>query len=210
MTAIEVPPTLGLVLAGGRAQRMGGADKASLRLGNETLLARALSRLAPQCDGVIINANGDAARFGETGLPVVADSVADFAGPLAGVLAGLDWAAQHKPEIVWLASVPVDCPFFPLDLVRRLHEVRLRNATQLVCAKSGTWTHHVVALWRVDLREDMRAALRDEKRRKVEDWTARHGVAVADWVVGEVDPFFNINTPDDLAKAEDLVSRHAP
>jgi molybdopterin-guanine dinucleotide biosynthesis protein A len=205
---IEVPPTLGLVLAGGLARRMGGGDKPLLKLGKETLLDRTLDRLKPQCDGVIINANRDPARFAAQRLPIVADSVADFPGPLAGILAGLDWAARHKPEITWLASVPGDCPFLPRDLVRRLHEARLKAGKPLACAKSGEWRHPVAALWRVDLRENLRAALTKEDLRKIEVWTARHGVALAAWPVKPVDPFFNVNTPEDLAAAVEIARRY--
>src|SRR5262249_50960712 len=120
----KLPPTLGLVLAGGLARRMGGGDKALLRIGAATILERVLDRLTPQCARIILNANGDPARFAFTQLPVVADEVPDFAGPLAGVLAGLDWAAAHAPEIEWIASVPGDCPFLPRDLVARLHAAR--------------------------------------------------------------------------------------
>jgi len=119
--------TLGLVLAGGLARRMGGGDKARIRIGGRTILDRVLERLKPQCHGVILNANGDLARFADTYLPVVADSVPDFAGPLAGVLAGLDWTAEHAPDVEYLASVPGDCPFLPRDLVVRLHEARHRS-----------------------------------------------------------------------------------
>jgi molybdenum cofactor guanylyltransferase len=187
---------------------MGGGDKPLLQIGNETLLDRTLARFGPQTDGVIINANGDPARFASLGLPVVADSVPDFVGPLAGILAGLDWAAENEPEITWLASVPGDCPFLPLDLVRGLHEARLAAATPLACAKSGNWRHPVAGLWRVDLREDLRAALTTEGLRKIEVWTARHGVGLAEWLVDPVDPFFNVNTPEDLAKAADIAARH--
>src|SRR5580658_269193 len=174
-----MPPTLGLVLAGGLARRMGGGDKARLRIGGATILQRVLDCIAPQCRGVIINANGDPARFADTGLPVVADSVPDFAGPLAGILVGLDWAAATASQIEWLLSVPGDCPFLPKDLVGRLHAARLAAATPLACARSGEWRHPVVALWPVALREDMRRALVDERLHKIEIWTARHGVAIA-------------------------------
>jgi molybdenum cofactor guanylyltransferase len=206
--AIEAPPTLGLVLAGGLARRMGGGDKPLLRLGNETLIERTLERLTPQCDGIIVNANGDPVRFARLGLPVVADSVPNFVGPLAGILAGLDWAAAEMPEVAWLASVPGDCPFLPHDLVQRLHEARLEAGTPLACAKSGNWRHPVIGLWRVDLREDLRRALLVDDLRKIEVWTARHGVALAEWLVDPVDPFFNVNTPDDLARAAELAKRH--
>ena len=133
----EAPPTLGLVLAGGLARRMGGGDKTLQEIGGVPILARVLSRFRPQCSDVILNANGDPTRFAGFGLPVVADEMADFAGPLAGVLAGLDWAAKHKPEAQWIASVPGDCPFLPRDLVARLHAARLAAKNVLACAKSG-------------------------------------------------------------------------
>src|SRR5204863_1870284 len=128
---------LGLVLAGGLARRMGGGDKARIRIGGKTILERVLARLGPQCTGLILNANGDPARFADTGLPVVPDSVPDFAGPLAGILAGLDWAAAHAPEVADIASVPGDCPFLPTDLVERLHAARAASAQKLACARSG-------------------------------------------------------------------------
>src|ERR1700688_1003558 len=189
-----MPPTLGLVLAGGLARRMGGGDKARIRIGGLSILQRVLACIGPQCDGVIINANGDPARFADTGLPVVADSVPDFAGPLAGILAGLDWAAANAPNTEWLVSVPGDCPFLPKDLVTRLHEVRVTSNVPLACARSGEWRHPVVGLWSVKLREALRHALMVEDLRKIEIWTARHGVAVADWPVAPIDPFFNVNT----------------
>jgi molybdenum cofactor guanylyltransferase len=206
---ISVPPTFGLVLAGGLARRMGGGDKAFIQIGASTILDRALARLRPQCAGVIINANGDPARFALTGLPVVADGVGEFPGPLAGILAGLDWAAEHQPDIAWLASVPGDCPFLPRDLVRRLHEARASADLPLACARSGEWRHPVVGLWPVALRHDLRSALVDDGLRKIEFWTARHGVAVADWPTHPVDPFFNVNTPEDVAQATRVAAADA-
>ena len=209
MTAQEQPPTLGLVLAGGLARRMGGGDKARIRVGGATILERVLVRLKPQCRRVIINANGDPARFADTGLPVVADSVLDFAGPLAGILAGLDWAAANTLQCDWLLSVPGDCPFLPKDLLERLHEVRLAAGTPLACARSGERRHPVVGLGSVALRADLRHALLGEGLHKIELWTARHGVAVADWPDAPVDPFFNVNTPPDAARAEEIAT-HFP
>jgi molybdopterin-guanine dinucleotide biosynthesis protein A len=201
-------PTLGLVLAGGLARRMGGGDKARISIGGMTILERVLARLTPQCRAVIINANGDPARFADTHLPVVPDSVPDFAGPLAGVLAGLDWAAAHAPQITDLASVPGDCPFLPGDLVARLDAARAAARTPLACARSGDWRHPVVGLWPVALREDLRRALTVEGLHKIEIWTARHGVAIADWPAAPVDPFFNVNTPEDVAAAERIAAQH--
>jgi molybdenum cofactor guanylyltransferase len=193
--------TLGLILAGGLARRMGGGDKALIRIGDATILERALARVGPQCAGLIINANGDPARFAPYGLPVVADDIPDFAGPLAGILAGLDWAARHRPDVEWLASVPGDCPFLPRDLVVRLHAARVAAGTPLACAKSGDWRHPVVGLWPVDLRADLRRAVTAEDLHKIEIWTARHGVAIAEWPTDPVDPFVNVNTPEDVAAA---------
>ena len=157
----------------------------------------------------MINANGDPARFADTRLPVVADSVPNFAGPLAGILAGLDWTAAHAAECEWMASVPGDCPFLPPDLVARLHAARDAAATPLACARSGEWRHPVVGLWPVALREDLRRALLAEGLRKIEIWTARHGVAVADWPATPVDPFFNVNTPEDAAQAQMLATHYS-
>jgi molybdenum cofactor guanylyltransferase len=201
------PHTIGLVLAGGLARRMGGGDKARIKIGGATILERVLSCMAPQCRRVIINANGDPARFADTGLEVVADDVPDFAGPLAGILAGLDWAARHAPDCQWLASVPADCPFLPKNLVACLHETRVKAGTPLACARSGEWRHPVVGLWPVGLRDDLRKALVDDHLHKIELWTARHGIAIADWPAEPVDPFFNVNTPQDAAQAEALAAQ---
>ena len=200
-------PTLGLVLAGGQARRMGGGDKASLKVGGATILARVLARLQPDCDPILLNANGDPARFSRYRLAVVADSVPDFAGPLAGILAGLDWAAENAPGIEWLASAPGDCPFLPNDLVPRLHAARIAEKKPLACARSGEWRHPVAGLWPVALREDLRRALA-EGLHKIEAWTGRHGVAFAAWPDQPFDPFFNVNTPEDLAKAEEIAAQN--
>jgi molybdopterin-guanine dinucleotide biosynthesis protein A len=201
---------LGLVLAGGLARRMGGGDKARIRIGGTTILERVLARMKPQCASLILNANGDPARFGDSGLTVVPDSVPDFAGPLAGILAGLDWAATHRPEIVDVASVPGDCPFLPSDLVERLSAARAAAGTPLACARSGDWRHPVVGLWPVALRADLRHALVVEDLHKIEIWTRRHGIAVADWPVAPIDPFFNVNTPEDAAAAERMAALEIP
>lgn len=202
------PATLGLVLAGGLARRMGGGDKARIRIGNATILERVLARLARQCSRVIINANGDPGRFADTNLPVVADSVPNFAGPLAGILAGLDWTAANASNCEWVASVPGDCPFLPNDLVAQLHRARLATGTPLACARSGEWRHPVAGLWPVSLREDLRRALLDEGLRKIEVWTERHGVGIANWPAEPFDPFFNVNAPDDAARAEAIAKQY--
>ena len=201
----EFPSTIGLVLAGGLARRMGGGDKALIDIGGVTILDRVLASLAPQCTRVVLNANGDPTRFARFGLPVIADDVPDFAGPLAGILAGLDWIARNAPGIAWMASVPGDCPFLPHDLLARLHRARIEQDKPLACARSGNWRHPVVGLWPVALRADLRQALVGDNLHKIEVWTARHGVAIAEWPDRPIDPFFNVNTPEDRARAAALV-----
>ncbi|MFN3655865.1 MAG: molybdenum cofactor guanylyltransferase MobA [Pseudolabrys sp.] len=201
--SIPDPPTLGLILAGGLARRMGGGDKARIEIGGATILDRVIATLSGQCTDIIINANGDPARFADTGCTVVPDNVAGHPGPLAGILAGLDWLAAQDNGVEWLVSVPGDCPFLPDDLVERLHAARraMGSGVPLACARSGEWRHPVVGLWPLALREDLRKALVEEDLRKIEVWTARHGIAIADWPVEPVDPFFNVNTPEDAARA---------
>jgi molybdopterin-guanine dinucleotide biosynthesis protein A len=209
MTDIPPPPTLGLVLAGGLARRMGGGDKARIEIGGVTILDRVLATLSGQCVDIIINANGDAKRFADTGCIVVPDNIPDFAGPLAGILAGLDWLAAQNIGVEWLLSVPADCPFLPDDLVERLHQARREKGAgvRLACARSGEWRHPVVGLWPLALRADLRKALVEEDLRKIEVWTARHGVATAEWPDQPIDPFFNVNTPEDAKRAEKVAAQ---
>ena len=201
------PPTLGVLLAGGLGRRMGGGDKPLRSIAGRTILERVTERLAPQCEGLILNANGDPARFAWTGLPVVPDTVPGFAGPLAGILAALDWAAVNRPDLAWVASAAADSPFIPIDFVPRLHAARATAGVPLACAESGGQAHPVNGLWPVALREDLRDALVIEDIRKIDRWTARHGIARAAWPAEPVDPFFNANTPEDLAEAERLIAR---
>lgn len=197
-------PTVGAILAGGLARRMGGGDKALRMVGGQAVLARLVARLTPQVAQLVLNANEDPARFAGFGLPVVGDDLPDRPGPLAGVLAGLDWAARVAPDVRWVVTAPGDAPFLPEDLVARLH-AGLGGAT-LACAASGGRMHPVVALWPVALRHDLRRALVEEGLRKVGAYVGRHGPAVVEWPVGGMDPFFNVNTPADLADADDLAA----
>lgn len=202
----EIPPTLGLLLAGGLARRMGGGDKPLRTIGGRPILDHVIERLTPQCSELVLNANGDPARFSQYGLPVIPDSIEGSKGPLAGILAGLDWVAAHRPDVEWVVSAAADTPFLPHDLVARLHAVRMEANVPLACAGSGGWTHPVIGLWPVGLRDDLRHALLVEDERKIDRWTARHGVAVAEWTASPVDPFFNANAPEDLAEAETLLA----
>ena len=198
-------PPLGVILAGGQATRMGGGDKGLLRLGDGTLLTHVIARLDPQVAGIALNANGDAARFAALNLPVVADSVGGFAGPLAGVLAGLDWAAARGAETIVTAAA--DTPFFPCDLVPCLQLAAEGMAHPLALAatpdpRRGLARHPTFGLWPVALRDDLRAALR-EGVRKVVQWTDRHGAQLAGFP--DEAAFFNVNTPDDLVRAEAML-----
>lgn len=199
---------LGLVLAGGLARRMGGGDKGMIKIGGQIILERVLERLKPQCSHIIINANGNPERFGFTGLPVVPDDIPNFAGPLAGILAGLDWAASNAPDTEYLLSAPGDCPFLPRTLNNRLSAALAAENKPLACAKSGDWRHPVVGLWPVALHSDLRRALMEENLHKIEVWTARYGVAIAEWADTPIDPFFNVNTPEDAERANEIAARH--
>lgn len=191
-----------VLLAGGRGQRMGEGDKPLRILGGRTLLDHAIGRIGPQVRAMVLNANGDAARFAGYGLEVVADPLPDFPGPLVGVLAGMRWAAARGyADIV---SVPTDTPFLPDDLVARLLAERAAAGVALACAASGGWTHPVIGLWPVALADALEAALRTGMR-KIDRWTAEHGVVAVDFAVAPFDPFFNVNTPEELAAAEGMV-----
>ncbi len=187
---------LGVILAGGQATRMGGGDKGLLPLGQGTILSHVIARLEPQVAGLALNANGDPARFADLNLPVLPDSVPGFAGPLSGVLAGLDWAAsQGATHIVTAAA---DTPFFPCDLVPQLLQAAEDAGSQIALARTADGRHPTFGLWPTALRDDLRAALNDGLR-KVVLWTDKHGSATAHFP--EDAAFFNVNTPDDLAQA---------
>ncbi|WP_022723444.1 molybdenum cofactor guanylyltransferase MobA [Rhodopseudomonas sp. B29] len=201
-------PLPAIVLAGGLARRMGGGDKPLHSVGGRSLLARVIERLQPQCGALALNANGDAERFADYGLPVIADSIDGFAGPLAGVLAGLDWAAGSEPNAAFLLSAPADCPFLPADLVARLRLAQRETDADIVTASSGGRRHPVVALWRIGLRDALRRSLSTEGSRKVGSFVARFAHADVEWPVTPFDPFFNANTPDDLAEAERIAATY--
>lgn len=197
--------TVGLLLAGGLARRMGGGDKSLRLVGGQTMLRRVIETLRPQVAALVLNANGDPARFAEFGLPVVADGIGGFAGPLAGILAGLDWAAANRPDCAMVASVATDAPFLPGDLVARLAAGIEHEGADLACAASNGQPHPVIGLWPVRLREDLRQALADEGIRKVDVWTARYKLATVEFPVGRIDPFFNANRPEDIETAAALL-----
>lgn len=196
----------GLLLAGGQSRRMGGGDKCLRLLGGRTVLARILDIAAPQIGPLVLNANGDPARFADYGIPVAADVVEGYAGPLAGVLTGLEWARDNAPGCDWVASFACDAPFAPTDLVARFLAAVAAEGADLACATSGGWDQPVFGLWPVRLAYELRRAVVDEEMRKVDIWTARYRLARVDWACDPVDPFFNVNRPEDLAAAEAMLA----
>ncbi len=203
------PATLGVILAGGRARRLGGGDKALRMVGGRTVLARLVERVTPQVVRLVLNANDDPERFASAGLAVIPDSLPDYPGPLAGVLAALDWAAAFEPASPWILTVPGDAPFVPHDLVIRLHAERRRTGATLACAASDGRSHPIIGLWPVSVRHDLRHALTVDDIRKVRAYTQRYPTAAVDWPALPVDPFFNVNELSDLAEADRLATVHA-
>lgn len=197
--------TLGVLLAGGLARRMGGGDKALKTIAGKTILDHVIDRMRAQCAGLIVNANGDPRRFEAWGLPVVEDDVPGFVGPLAGILAGMDYAAEVEPGVTHIVSVAADTPFVPEDLVARLWAATRSTGLRLACAASGGWAHPVIGLWPVYMRDDLRKALTEEGERKIDRFSARYGCAEVEWDTDPIDPFFNANEPEDLRRAEDLL-----
>ncbi len=201
----------GLLLAGGQSRRMGGGDKCLRSLGGKPLLAHVVARAKPQVGPLVLNANGDPGRFADFALPVAADVVEGFAGPLAGVLTGLEWAATEAPRCRWVASFACDAPFLPLDLVARLRAAVDAAGADMACATSAGRAHPVFGLWPVALRHDLRRSLIEDDIRKVDVWTARHSLVEVAFPAmsqgqGQVDPFFNTNRPEDLEQAEELLA----
>lgn len=200
---------LGVILAGGRSQRMGGGDKTLRDFGGRTMIAHIAHTLGPQVGRVIVNANGEATRFGALGVPVVADAPQDYAGPLAGILAGMRWAVANAPKVRRIVSVPGDAPFVPPDLVARLVAASDASGGAIAVAQSAGVLHHVTALWPVSLADALASAVEGGERR-VGNWAARQGIVVVPFdpvqIGGHtVDPFFNINTPDDYLEAATLM-----
>ena len=198
---------VGVILAGGQSSRMGGGDKALLELGGQTILARVIARLGPQVDAMVLNANGDPARFAKYGLPIVADSIEGFAGPLAGVLAGMDWA--HEQGADYIVTAAADTPFFPENLLVALQMAHESEDVPLAMAMTPDperkfVRHPTFGLWSVALRDDLRSALKDGVR-KVVQWTEPHGCAKMVFNYEGADPFFNVNTPEDMAQAERML-----
>ena len=206
---LEKSNILGLVLAGGQARRMGGGDKCLLPLGDRPLLQHAIDRAGPQVSELVLSANGDPGRFAAFGLEVLADVIEDFAGPLAGVLTGMEWAARHRPHITWMASFASDTPYFPKSLVADLASAMSAQEAMLAGAASAGRDHPVFGLWPVALRHDLRRALSEEGIHKVAAWTERYTLARVVYNDDPVDPFFNINRPEDITVASRYLNRES-
>jgi len=192
---------LGMILAGGLARRMGGGDKSLIELDGKPLLAHVIDRLKSQTDDLILNANGDATRFAAYHLPVVPDPIDGAQGPLAGVLAGLEWAQAHAPQCDWMVSVASDTPFFPEDLIDTMMSALEAAGADMACAASNERSHPVFGLWPVRLASELRIALIEENIRKVDAWTGRYKCEVVDFAAETFDPFFNVNRPEDIEQA---------
>lgn len=204
---------VGVLLAGGKSSRMGGGDKCLRLLGGKPILARIIDRLNPQVSDAVINANGDPSRFADFGLPVVPDSVAGYQGPLAGIHAALEWVRENRPGVDHVVTIATDTPFFPADLVRRFIEAGAGPSTFCI-AQSDAGIHPVIGLWPVGLAEALRTSL-ERGERKATTWTKDHGAIPVFFppanVGGQsIDPFFNINAPEDLAAAEALLGENVP
>jgi len=200
-------PIAGAVLIGGKSRRMGGGDKCLQLLGGKSLLSRIVERFSPQVSKLLLNANGNTDRFAEFGLPVLPDCVGDFAGPLAGILTAMRWAADT--DCRWVMTAAGDAPFLPSDLVARCVETLDSEDAQIVCAASNGRTHPVCGLWNVSLADDLEKTLVDEDVRKIDVWTSRYKLVVEEFSATPIDPFFNVNSPADLAEAETLLAEFA-
>lgn len=197
----------GVILAGGQSRRMGGGDKGLLPLAGQPMLAHVITRLRPQIEMLALNANGDPRRFSDFNLPVIADPIEGFAGPLSGVLAGMHWAAREHPDISHIITAAGDTPFFPENLVDHLISAARNNAHCVVLAGSDGHRHPVFGLWPIAFRNDLETWMAETDTYKVLAWVQRHENAVAEFPLhdmksGRVDPFFNVNTREDLNVAE--------
>ncbi len=193
---------VGILLAGGKSRRMGGGDKCLRILGTKTILRYVIDRARPQVGSLVLNANGDLTRFAEYRLPLVSDSVDGFVGPLAGVLAGMDWVSQNIPDANWIASFATDAPFLPSNMVEKFLQVANSEESDIVCAASNRRRHPVFGLWPVRLKNELRDAIVNEGIRKVEHWTSRYRFSTANFRDDGIDPFFNANRPTDLIRAD--------
>ena len=196
--------TIGVILAGGQSRRMGGGDKCVRPLNGKPILQWIIDRARPQVSNLVLSANGDPSRFSQFGLEVFSDSIPGSAGPLAGILSGMEWARSQNSENEWIVTFPADAPFIPTDLVARFVEKAQAEDAQLVSAISAGRTHPVCGLWSISLLDELRSAMINEEMRKIDLWTARYRISTVEFRTDPVDPFFNINHAEELSQAEEL------
>jgi len=197
---------IGVILAGGQSRRFGGGDKFIRELKGEPLVDRVIERVRPQTSQMIISSNAETPHLTKFRLPIVADVIEGQAGPLAGILTGMEWTRKNAPDCDWIVSFPTDAPFVPLDCVAQMHEQAVADGAEIVCAASGGRTHPVCALWQVKLADNLRQVMEEEEMRKIDLWTARHRLSVLEFSDQPFDPFFNINRPEDLEQAETILA----
>ena len=193
-------PVAAVLLAGGLSRRMGGVDKTLIEVAGQSLLQRVIERTKPQVCAMLLSANGDRTRFSAFDLPIRSDVVDGYAGPLAGILTGMEWVKETQPGVQWLISLATDTPLIPDDLVARLQAAVMSEGSDIAYARSGRFDHPVFGLWPVLLADDLRHALVSDNIRKLSHWCARYKAARVIWPDGDADPFFNINTPEDIAR----------
>ncbi|MGH6760175.1 MAG: molybdenum cofactor guanylyltransferase MobA [Phyllobacterium sp.] len=207
---------IAVVLAGGRSSRMGYEDKALKDLGGRPLLAHVLDRLAPQAAHIALNTNADPGLYAGFGLPVIPDSISGFAGPLAGILAGMEWTAGHHPDASHILTVAADTPFFPTNLSNVLEEAATHPTGRIALATSNGQWHPVFAYWPVAYRLDLRAWLAQPQHRRVREWIRSKPHVLVDFPLikaqngAYIDPFFNANTPEDLEQALHILRETGP
>lgn len=196
---------VGVILAGGLARRMGGGDKCLLPLAGKTLLQRTIERAQPQVKKLLLNANGNSLRFARTRLPVVPDVYPNNRGPLAGIHAALQWMQKDNPDAQWLVSFASDTPFFPPDLVTTLLEAATQFNSRLAIACSLARSHPTFTLWHVSLISSIEQQLQSDEMPRLQDWMSAQNPVSVSFSANDYDPFFNINTPQDLYAAEPMV-----
>ena len=190
--------TVGVILAGGLSRRMDGNEKSLIMLGTNSLIGHVLHRLQPQVSTTIINANGDPARFANLDVYVQEDTVGGFVGPLAGVLAGMDWAQSNRPDATHILTAAADTPFFPETYAVEMFRSALSANAEIALASSNERHHPVFGLWQIGLRDELRAFLTKETNHKVMIFVNRFQNIKVNFEASEYDPFFNVNTPEDL------------
>ena len=198
----------GIILAGGQSRRFGGGDKYLMELNGRLLIDHIVGRVRPQTDDLIINSPSSNELLEKRNLPIIPDSIQGYAGPLAGILTGMEWVLKNKSECHWIVTFPSDAPFIPKDCVEKMKICAEKEKANIVCSASGGRAHPVCALWRVDLADDLRKAMLNEEMRKIDLWTARHRLAVVEFLNQPFDPFFNINNVGDMERAEEILKSY--